>query len=200
MTASGHRLGAVVLAGGRSARFGRDKLAEPVDGTPMLDRAVDAVAAVDPDIEIVVVTAAGDARALPSRARRTTDPRPFEGPLAGLLTGLVALTEAVDAVVVVGGDMPSLEPAVLHLLVDAVDAKTPAAVLEGDDRARPLPMALHRSDAETAARRLLGDGERRLRALPTALGAAVVPAATWRVLDPDGGTLRDVDVPADLSS
>ena len=96
--------------------------------------------------------------------------------------------------------MPSLEPAVLHLLVDAIDPETSAAVLEGDDRARPLPMALRRNDAEAAARRLLADGERRLRALPTTLGAAVVPAATWRVLDPDGGTLRDVDVPADLSS
>ena len=34
---------AIVLAGGRSSRFGRDKLAEPVDGRPLLDHAIDAV-------------------------------------------------------------------------------------------------------------------------------------------------------------
>ena len=33
----------LVLAGGRSSRFGRDKLAEPIDGRPLLWHAIDAV-------------------------------------------------------------------------------------------------------------------------------------------------------------
>jgi molybdopterin-guanine dinucleotide biosynthesis protein A len=32
-----------ILAGGRSSRFGRDKLAEPIDGQPLLSRVIDAV-------------------------------------------------------------------------------------------------------------------------------------------------------------
>ena len=39
---------AIVLAGGASTRFGRDKLAEPVDGRPLLHHAAEAVAAVAP--------------------------------------------------------------------------------------------------------------------------------------------------------
>ncbi|MGH2474787.1 MAG: NTP transferase domain-containing protein, partial [Candidatus Limnocylindrales bacterium] len=37
MTDAAPRIGAIVLAGGRSSRFGRDKLAEPMDGRPLLD-------------------------------------------------------------------------------------------------------------------------------------------------------------------
>ena len=43
MTKEVKRIGAIVLAGGRSSRFGRDKLAESIDGRPLLDRAVEAV-------------------------------------------------------------------------------------------------------------------------------------------------------------
>jgi molybdopterin-guanine dinucleotide biosynthesis protein A len=61
-----------------------------------------------------------------------------------------------------------------------------------------MPMAVRASRAETVARDLLASGERRLRALPEHLRAAVVPATEWRALDPDGATLRDIDRPADL--
>ena len=40
----------VVLAGGASRRFGRDKRAEPVAGVPLLRRAVDAVTEVSDDV------------------------------------------------------------------------------------------------------------------------------------------------------
>jgi molybdopterin-guanine dinucleotide biosynthesis protein A len=199
VTDSDRRLGAIVLAGGRSARFGRDKLAEPVDGRPMLDRAIEAVQAVGSDVEVVVVMAAGDLRSLPPGVRHATDPSPFEGPLVGALTGLEALSADVESVLVVGGDMPSLDPSVLRLLVAELGtASATAAILEGDGRPRPLPMAVHRSEATTTARRLVEDGERRLRALPAALATAVVSAERWRALDPSGGTLRDVDLPTDV--
>ena len=41
---------AIVLAGGRSSRFGRDKLAEPLDGRPLLDHAIAAVGHVATDV------------------------------------------------------------------------------------------------------------------------------------------------------
>ena len=65
------RIGAIVLAGGRSSRFGRDKLAEIVDGRPLLDHAIDAVRAVATDIVVVVAPGANLARAAgrPDRPR-----------------------------------------------------------------------------------------------------------------------------------
>ena len=191
----GH-IGAIVLAGGRSSRFGRDKLVEIVDGQSLLDRAILAVAAVASDV--VVVIAPGGDRPIPAGARLVHDTTAFQGPLAGLAIGLVALEPDVDRAIVVGGDMPSLIPAVLARLLAALGATVDAAVLDVDGRPVPLPMAVQRSVALPVARSLVDDGERRLRALPLALRVTVIAEGTWRLDDPGGLTLRDVDVPGDL--
>ncbi len=189
------RLAGLVLAGGRSSRFGRDKLVEPVGGRALLDYAVDALRTMAVEITVVI---APDARlAVPSDVRVVHDPRPFEGPLAGVAAGLGSLDPAVPRVIVVAADMPTLVPAVLSRLVAAVEGHD-AAVLADDDGPRPLPLAVRRTVAAAAALRLLDRGERRLRALLVELDVVVIPAATWRVDDPDAATLRDVDVPGDI--
>ena len=138
MTPPADRVGAIVLAGGRSSRFGRDKLAEPVDGRPMLDLAIDAVRGLTSDV--IVVVAPDDARDVPADVRVVRDARPFDGPLAGLATGLAAVDPATEWVLVVGGDMPALVPAVLARLLDALDGHE-VAVLADDAGPRPLPIA-----------------------------------------------------------
>ena len=65
---------------------------------------------------------------------------------------------------------------------------------------QPLPLVLDRDAAISAASDLLASGERSLRRLLAALDIAVIPEREWRVFDPDGATLRDVDVPTDLPS
>lgn len=186
---------AVVLAGGRSSRFGRDKLAEPIDGRSLLLHAIDGV--VPLATEILVVAAPDATLAVPEDVTLVHDPVAFEGPLAGLLAGLRAATEPV--VLVVGGDMPSLVGAVLVSMLAALDEQgVDAVVLEHDGRARPLPMALRRDPALEAGDRLFRAGERRLRAMPEALATRTIHEGTWRILDPDGRTVRDIDTLADL--
>ena len=189
------RVAAIVLAGGRSSRFGRDKLVEPIDGRQLLDHAIDAVRAVA--TEIVVVGPRDGASVDRAGVTLVRDELVSEGPLAGLATGLHALDPAVERVMVVGGDMPTLVPAVLERLIAALD-RHEASVLTDDDGARPLPMATRRSVASPAADRLIASGERRLRALLLELDVDVVAPSTWRELDPTGQTLRDVDTPEDL--
>jgi len=192
------RIGAIVLAGGRSSRFGRDKLEEPIDGRPLLDHAIEAVRAVATDI---VVVAAPDANPdLPDGVRLAHDPVAYEGPLAGLAAGLAALDPAVDRLIVVAGDMPTLVPAVLRRLLDTVASGPDAAVLGRDGDTPPLPLALRRRRAQAAVGPLLDAGERRLRAVPQALETEVIPEARWRLDDPAAATLRDIDTPGDLSS
>ena len=188
------RVGAIILAGGRSSRFGRDKLAEPIDGRPLLDHAIDAVRPFAH--EIIVVVAPDTAPGLTDDVTLVHDPIAFEGPLAGLATGLGASNEPV--VLVIGGDMPSIVVAVIDSMVEALDASVDAVVLEQDGRARPLPIVLRRDPALKAATDLYAGGERRLRALMEHLTAHVIPESTWRLLDPDGLTLHDIDTPADL--
>ena len=188
-------VGAIVLAGGRSARFGRDKLAEPVAGRPLLWHAIGAERPLAG--EVVVVLAPDAQPDLPDDVLVARDPVAFEGPLAGLLAGLTATRS--DTVIVIGGDTPSLVGSVaLAMLAALADPASGAVVLEHDGRARPLPLVVRRDQATLAARRLVDGGERRLRALTTALATTVIPEATWRRLDPDGRSIRDVDTPEDL--
>jgi molybdopterin-guanine dinucleotide biosynthesis protein A len=191
----------IVLAGGRSSRFGSDKLIARVDGERLLDRAVAAL--VELVTEIVIVSEPGATRELPAGVpvplRLVTDPEPFGGPLIGLLAGLEAAREPLA--LVLGGDMPSAVPDVLRLLLTRLvsDDARRAAVLEARGRQVPLPVAIRTGAATDAARQLVGDGERRLRAILERLPTATLAEAEWRPLDPEARTLRDVDAPGDLA-
>ena len=190
----------IVLAGGRSSRFGADKLAARVGESTLLELAVAAAASVS--AEVIVVLAPGDDRSLPAAdvpVRRAVDPEPFGGPLVGLLAGLEVAGEPVA--LVVGGDMPALAPDVLRLMIGALDVSAgvhDAAVLVQRGEMRPLPSAVRNGAATQAARYLLGEGERSLGALIRMLRARSIPEGEWRPLDPTAATLLDVDVPGDL--
>jgi molybdopterin-guanine dinucleotide biosynthesis protein A len=190
----------IVLAGGRSSRFGSDKLAARYGDSTLLDRAVAAVGSVAS--EVIVVLAPGDDRPLPATSvpvQRAIDPEPFGGPLVGLLAGLEAAREPVA--IVVGGDMPTLAPDVLRMMIGlllASEGARDAAVLVQRGEMRPLPGAVRNGAATQAARHLLGEGERSLLALIRSLPALLVAEGDWRPLDPMAATLLDVDVPGDL--
>jgi molybdopterin-guanine dinucleotide biosynthesis protein A len=193
------RVTGIVLAGGRSSRFGSDKLLAEVDGRSLLELAVEAIAAVATDI--LVVCAPDDERPLPNAAvpvRRVADPEPFGGPLVGLRAGLEVASEPI--VVVVGGDMPSIRPEVLTLLIRTLTLRAgmDATVLATRGRLVPLPAALRTGAASDHVGRLVGDGERRLRSLFERLPTRILDDGEWRPLDPAGDTLRDVDRPEDL--
>lgn len=193
----------IVLAGGRSTRFGRDKLVEPLGGRPLVHHAVLAVAQTTVEV-LVVIGPIGDGPALPDAReagvpiRVVRDPTTDGGPLVGLLAGLERARES--CVVVAGGDMPSLAPDVIRALLRslAASADADAVALERRGRREPLPIVLRTGAATTVAARLLADGERSLRALLAALRTRDLAEGDWRPLDPDGTTLRDIDVPADL--
>jgi molybdopterin-guanine dinucleotide biosynthesis protein A len=188
----------IVLAGGRSSRFGRDKLVEPVGGRPLVQHAIATLAGLCREV-LVVVPPVGDGPPMPTDvdARLVRDPEPFGGPLMGLLAGLEQAREPIA--LVVGGDMPDLQPAVLRSLVAALDDPDAEAALLGHrGRSQPLPVAVRNGAATPAARRLLADGERSLTALAGKLRVAVIDEIEWRGLDPTAATLRDIDRPEDL--
>jgi molybdopterin-guanine dinucleotide biosynthesis protein A len=195
-----------VLAGGRASRFGGDKLAAIIDGRTLLDLAVASLAEVCDEVVVVLAFAGGTlaappAVALPEGVVLMRDPEPGGGPLMGILAAARAARH--ERLLVVGGDMPSLVPAVLHRLLEELDRGCQAAAIglgpEGEPQ--PLPLALHRSAARALDGRLVpasDPGSRSLRAFISSLVTTVIPEVDWRPLDPDAASLRDVDTPRDL--
>jgi molybdopterin-guanine dinucleotide biosynthesis protein A len=197
----------IVLAGGASRRFGRDKLAADLDGRPVLHHAIVGLATVVDEIIVAVgydgrLPVAVDARQLvdPSRGappiRVVADPLPDGGPLVGLATALDA-TDA-ELAVVVGGDMPSVPGAIVEALLERVRAGSGAAALLEIAELRALPMALRVAPTRVASARCLDAGRRSLRAALDEIDTVGIPESEWRQLDPAGDALRDIDRPADL--
>jgi len=201
----------VVLAGGRSARFGADKLAAELNGRSVLAATI---AALEPLVDGLFVAGPALPEDLPAAAdtpiRLVRDPEPFAGPLAALANVLHLATPdaAADLAIVVGGDMPRLVPAVLRSMLDRLesDQRVEAVLLgapplaHGSDPARRpvLPLALRVAPAGEAARRAIEAGDRSLQSLVDRLDSVELPAVAWLALDAEAKTLADIDTPADL--
>lgn len=193
------RASGVVLAGGRARRFGRDKLAEPVGGAPLIHRPIAVLAALCSEVIVAIAPDAADPElpgglAVPLRIvrDRVTD----GGPLAGLVAGLREAREPL--VLVVGGDMPDLGLALLEGLLRRADETGAGAVaLVEREVVRSLP-AIVRSSALPVAERRLSSADRSLIGLFRSLGLVVIPETEWRAWDAAGDSLRDVDTPEDL--
>ena len=194
----------IILAGGRSTRFGGNKLAVEVGGRPLLHLAIDAVAGVVD--EVVVVVGADAPRPplppdVPVPVVIARDAVAGRGPLAGLAAGLVAASHPLA--ILVGGDQPALRPEVLRKLLRglAPEASGPpldVVGLEEDGRLRPLPVALRVATVGPGAAVALAGGTRSLVGLFGRLRAGTLGPEHWRQLDPAGDSLRDVDTRDDL--
>ena len=118
----------IVLGGGRSSRFGRDKLAEPFGGEPLLWRPIRAVASVCREVVLVLAPEMPIPDLPPDVAsivRVARDPEPFGGPLVGMAAGLAVATGRW--VVVVAGDQPGLRPELLGFLAQTIAASRRAS-------------------------------------------------------------------------
>ena len=181
------RLAAVILTGGRSTRFGSDKLDAEVGGTPLRRHSVDAAFAAGASV-VVVGPAHPD---LPVAVTVVREDPPYSGPYAAVAAGLTAVDADAEVVLVLAGDL--VDPgAMLPRLVAAVDAGAEAAVaLDASGLRQPL-LAAYRIVP------LLGG----------IVGVDPVNRAASELLDglhvvevhDDGTHTRDIDTSADLAA
>ena len=131
---------AIVLAGGRSTRFGSDKAAAQLAGRPMLEWVVAAVGSVCEDVVVV----GGPERSLPG-TRYIPDPGPPRGPLGGIVTtpvinrpevAIVGVNRIVErpvirAGLVVARSVMNLSSSFDHRVVDGMHAAQFVQALRG---------------------------------------------------------------------
>ena len=130
---------------------------------------------------------------------RDADAAVAEAAGAGGLADLVVSVVRSDLALVVGGDMPDLQPEVLRAMIGALVGGAQLVALDDGGAPRPLPIVVRTGPAADAAHTLLRAGRRRLRDLVASLAAVVLDEAAWTALDPGRLTLRDVDEPGDLN-
>lgn len=166
--------GGVVVAGGRSTRFGeQDKVLADLAGVPMVRRVAERLSELD---ELLVSCradqTAGIERALAGMdVRCVEDPEPDGGPVVGVRAGLRALDAEYAAVV--AADMPLVDAAFLSHLFERA-AGHDAAVPRHEGWLQPT-QAVYRTErmAEACAAALARD-DRELRVALSSLDCVVV--------------------------
>jgi molybdopterin-guanine dinucleotide biosynthesis protein A len=192
------KLTGVVLAGGKSTRFGSDKASALLRGRPLLQWMVDAVTA--ECAPLVVVRAPGqELPALawaPAPVLVVEDFAAEQGPVAGLISGLRAAKTA--AAFVTSCDAPLLRTAVIRGLGEAL-GESEAAVPRVDGRAQPLLAVYRVAPALRALEAAYQSGERRLIAALAPLQTAWLDDDALRRLDPDLASFRNANRPETLA-
>jgi molybdenum cofactor cytidylyltransferase len=140
--------GGVILAAGASRRMGEAKQLLPYRGRPLLEVVIAAACESALDEVVVVLGARAEeiaARAAFGRARVVINPAYEEGMSTSLRAGIDSLGSAIMRAVVILGDQPDIDAALINTLLDAQEAsELPAAALSFDGLLHP-PMVLSRS-------------------------------------------------------
>ncbi|BBM73781.1 molybdenum cofactor guanylyltransferase [Rhodothermus marinus] len=183
-------LTALLLAGGRSRRFGTDKARAVVGGVPMLRRIYETACALTPHV-LLSVRADGDfyLDLVPLEVPRLLDPVPDAGPLAGLVAGLRAAQ--TPWLLALACDLPFLTDDTLRQLLAARSPETAAVVpVTPDGHRQPLCALYHVDVLRPVAEAWLAAGRHALQALLDRLSVTTLPV-------PDA-PLRNVNTPDDL--
>jgi molybdopterin-guanine dinucleotide biosynthesis protein A len=187
---------AIILAGGRSVRFGRDKSAEIVAGRSLLQHVVDAVGPIAS--EIVVVRAPGTS---PPPVSSETPLRHAEdvragGALAGLYSGLLVCSQPVA--LALGCDMPLLSRPLLRYLWGLLSQDVDAVMPLWEGKEEPLH-AFYRRTCLAAIEKALDEGKRRFVQFLPDVRVRYVSHDELRRLDAEGRSFWNVNYPSDLA-
>lgn len=197
MTSPSDGLTGIVLAGGRSSRFGQDKSSALFRGVPLLQIVASTLAEVCS--ELIVVRALGSAGAgieLPVQLQVVGDRREGLGPLEGMRAGLEAASTAMAAVVAT--DLPLLRASLIHYLAAEMGAHEAVVPFVGG-RLQPL-VAVYRVEAALAAAvAALDDGERAMAAALDRLDVLQMEEIALEGVDPGLLSFRNANTPGELA-
>lgn len=180
---------ALVLAGGKSRRMGRDKAALVLAGKPQLTQTVELLT---PVVDKVWVSVRRDQPADPLRDAypQVVDRGDDAGPVAGILAALETYPDVDWLVVAV--DLPNLDRQTLHyLLKEASDPRFTAFRSVRDGLPEPL-CALYRPAALPVIRRFVEEGLVCPRKILIRSDAELLE-------QPKPGALENVNTPDDLA-
>ena len=192
---------AIILCGGRSARFGSDKAMLTIDGMPMIMRVIQRVS---PVVDEIIIAARDPAQwryitdAIPNDLMVVYDSVIGYGPIAGILAGLLA--SKAEYSVCLACDLPYANPDVIDALFEcAEEHERDAAIPRHPDGTLEPLHAVYGRPMIRACQSVTESGARTVRSAISLLSRAVfVPTESLRRFDPDLRTFLNVNYPEDL--
>ncbi|MEM2995222.1 MAG: molybdenum cofactor guanylyltransferase [Candidatus Bathyarchaeia archaeon] len=191
---------AIILAGGFSSRFGKDKGLLPLANKPLIKHVLDVVDSLV-DEEIVVVSSKsqveGYAKVVNANVKIVVDTLNMHSPLVGALTGFRAAMG--EYALLLSCDTPFISKSVLALLFDlspnrnAVIPRWPNGYIE------PLQAVYRVKPALESAEKALASGKFSMRSMVDGLrGVRYISTLVLQQLDPNLKTFFNINTPIDL--
>ena len=182
---------AIILAGGRGERLGRDKALIELGGLSLVQCVIDVVGVLSQDI--IIVRRRGQALEL-GGVRLVTDLEPYRGVLAAIAAGLSVAEEAWS--LVVACDMPFLNARLLNYMIlqtagyDAVVPRLSVGV-------EPLHALYHRR-CLSAMKQALESGQRRVVSFYHSLRIRYIAADEIDRFDPTQRSFYNINTQEEL--
>lgn len=187
----------VILAGGASRRMGQNKALLELNGHPLIALVAARLRSV---VDEVVIVADDTESYAPFADRCVPDVYPGVGTLGGIHAGLTAASH--DLVIIVGCDMPFLDPSVLDWFVGAASSANGAngagdadlVILKHEAGVEPLH-AVYRKSCLPVIEATIQSGERCAYAFYDQIHVHYVTPAEIAGLDPDLVSFLNVNTP-----
>lgn len=190
------RLSGYVLAGGGSTRFGRDKALVEIGGTPMLLRMRSLLGTVVKEVNVIAPPHKYVALGITGISDRWDG----QGPLAGIITALLATEESGDRVdwnLIVGCDMPFLTREwLMHLAERAHMSGAEVVAPRSAQGLEPL-CACWRTIVAAKLQRVFEDGTRKITEAMKHLRTEVIDERDWKRFDSAGRLFLNMNTATD---
>ena len=185
---------AIILAGGKSSRLGRNKALQVIEGKNLIQWMIDRLATLS--TEIIIATAHGEAIPCSSAVRTKTvaDIYPGKGPLMGIYSGLMASSSS--RAIVVSCDTPFLSVSLLEYMA-RICSIFDVVVPRIKDKLEPL-CAVYSKNCLVPIRVLLEQDERRIRKLYSMVKVKYVEEDEINRFDPEHLSFFNINSQADL--
>lgn len=194
-------LSVVILAGGKSSRMGEDKAFLNFGGRPFVSRIFEEMRRLTDDV-LVVIGNKDERRfrdALGRGARIIQDTYNLNSPLGGMLSACDVIDSKYAAFL--ASDMPLVRHQVVRFLHSAARGHSCAIPMWENGDLEPLCAVYNVEEVKREGLDLLEIGEVKCKALISRLrDVKYVPVKRIRSLDPDLGSLTNVNSGKDLAS
>ena len=191
---------AVILAGGFSRRFGRDKGLVVLAGKPLILHVIDRVSKVADEVLVVVSSEEQKNKfetILEEKANLVIDKDDSQSPLVGAITGFESANAEYS--LLLPCDTPLVSTQIVQFLLDMCTNRSAAIPRWPGGYIEPLQAVYRTESALTAAKTALKQGKMNMRSMIDNLrGVRYVSTMVLEQLEPELLTFFNVNTPQDL--